>query len=425
MEEKEKTMRYNVDHLIYAADDTLWNTVRIGITLTEPIDAAALRAAADRLPLRFPYFAVRLVQDGDSLFYEPNDAPFVISEDGKCVALASEESNHHLMAFAYKGNTIYNDISHFLMDGGGNFPVVIMLLYEYLHQVHPEEEFDLSKIPQPGDKISQEELTDHPYPTEPIPVNPLGGRRRPEKVFKLDDMPQGYDNIGDWTSFRMKILKSEMMDYISSADGSPATFISSLIYRAISDLHPENQLPLVCGMQHQFRKALGNLRSHSSHVRIVPIVYPNSYRNRDLDSINTLGRGSLIINADIEHDKLVVNEHIKNANRIKGLTLLEKRELMKKIVLDGIGENTFGVSYVGLISFCGMEKYIQSFIPHIDMTLSGGMSAEIFFTGKYFDINIMQRNSDDKYIKRIRELLAEKGIHCLMDEPEHFEICRF
>jgi hypothetical protein len=311
------------------------------------------------------------------------------------------------------------------MDGTGNMLSILMLLYEYLHIVHPDEEFDLSKIPQPGDKIHPEELTKEPYPTEPIPSNPLGGRDRPEKVFKLDDMPQGYDNMKDWTSFRIKIPQKEMMVYASSVDGSPATFISSLIYMAISDLHPENQLPIVCGMQHQFRPALGNMRSHSSHVCIVPIVYPDHYKNREIDSINTLGRGALIINADIEQDKLIVNEHIRNADRIKGLTFSQKHELMQEIVLSGIGENTFGVSYVGKISFCGMDRYIQSFTPYLDMTLSGGISTEIIALGDYFVVSIMQRNSDDKYVKRIRELLAEKGIHCLVEEPEHFEICSF
>lgn len=301
-------MRYNVDHLIYAADSDLRNTIRTAIRLKESIDESALRAAVDRLPLRFPYYAVRLVQDGESLFYETNDAPIVISKNGKAVTLASEESNHHLVAFAYKDNILYYDSSHFLMDGGGQFPSLKMLLYEYLHIMHPEEEFDLALMPQPGDEISPKELTDQPYHKEPLPASPLGGRERPKHIFKLDDMPQGYDNAKHWTAFRMKILQKELMAYASSADGSPATFISSCMYRAINDLHPENRLPLVCGMQHQFRKALGNLESHSSHVNIVPIVYPDRYRDRDLDHLNTLGRGSLIINADVEHDKLTVNE---------------------------------------------------------------------------------------------------------------------
>ena len=45
------------------------------------------------------------------------------------------------------------------------------------------------------------------------------------------------------------------------------------MYRAIADIHPETKLPIVCGMQHQYRKALGKPFSHLCHVNILPIAY--------------------------------------------------------------------------------------------------------------------------------------------------------
>ena len=59
------------------------------------------------------------------------------------------------------------------------------------------------------------------------------------------------------------------------------------------------------------------------------------------------------------------------------------------------------------------------------MSLSGGISAEIFALGEYFDINIMQRNGDARYVDRIAVLLESQGISCLREPPEHFEINRF
>lgn len=418
-------MRRQVDHLMYAAGDSLRNTIRTGITLTEPIDPQALREAVDTLPKRFPYFAVRLVRDGDDLFYESNEAPYTVTGDGKAVVLGGEESNGHLAAFAYKDSTLFIDGHHFLMDGAGKFPFVKMALYEYLRRVHPEAEFDVSGIPQPGDEISPEEMTDNPYPETPIPACPLVTREPPAKVFRLEDQPRGYESADTWTSFRLKIRQKEMMAFASGTDGSPATFISSLIYRAISDLHPENRLPVVCGMQHQFRKALGNPVSHSSHVRIVPIPYPESFRGRDLEVLNTAGRGVLILQGDDEHDKLIVNEHIRNAEKIRGLSFEEKQAFMRRVVLEGIGKNTFGVSYTGRVPWNGLDRYVTGFAPYIDMTLSGGLTAEIFAIGEYFDINIMQRNGDSRYVDRIISLLASKGIGCAAEKPEHFELCGF
>lgn len=420
-----EAVRYQVDHLIYAAGSGMWNTIRGGLTLTEPVDAEALRYAVSLLPRRFPYFAVRLAREGERLYYAQNDAPFVVSPEGRAVTLGSDESNGHLLAFAYRGNTIYVDSSHFLMDGAGQFPLLKMLLFGYLHTVHPEERFDVAGIPRAGEAVRPEEATDRPYPAAPLPAEPLGETKRPAEVFRLEDQPQGYETMPGWTSYRLELRQKELMAYVSGTDGSPATFLSSLLYRAITALHPENRLPVVCGMQHQFRKALGNPWSHSSHVRIVPILYPDCVRGRPLSLINTLGRGALVIHSDEDHDRLTVNEHIRNEKRLENLTLAQKQNLMRRAILEGIGTNTFEVSYTGRVSWSGLDRYLTCFTPYLDMTLSGGISVEIFARGESFDVNIMQRNSDSRYVCYIRGLLEEMGLSCASAPPEHFEIPRF
>ena len=418
-------MRYVTDHFMYAAGNDFRNTIRTGIEMSEPVDEALLRQAVDRLPLRFPYFAVRLIKEGESYFYESNEAPYVISKDGKAVKLGSAESNEHLVAFAYSGRYLYIDSSHFLMDGGGKFPFLKMLLYEYLSRKYPEAEFDIADIPQPGDEIRPEEMTDDPYPEEEIPTDFPEMKSEPEEIFMLRDQPQGYEHAGGWTAFRFKVKQKEMMQYVSSADGSPATFVSSLIYRAISGLNPENRLPLVCGMQHQFRKALGNPFSHSSHVRIVPISYPDKMRERDLGTINTIGRGVLLLRASDAEDSHSINEYLRNKERLQKLTLSQKQKMVRWIVRSAIGKNTFEVSYTGRVRWSGLDRYIRCFTPYIDLTLSGGISAEIFALGEYFDINIMQRNNDPRYVDNVLAQLKELGIHSEAEAPEPFEICGF
>ena len=98
---------------------------------------------------------------------------------------------------------------------------------------------------------------------------------------------------------------------------------------------------------------------------------------------------------------------------------------MKEFLLNEIGKNTFEVSYTGRVSFCGLDKYITDFTPVLDMSLSGGISIEIFSIRDDFCVNIMQRNDDERYTKKFIEILAEKGIECIADRPEHFEINDF
>jgi hypothetical protein len=215
------------------------------------------------------------------------------------------------------------------------------------------------------------------------------------------------------------------MSFASSLDGSPATFIASLMYRTIADCHPENRLPMVCGMQHQFRKALGKPVSHMCHVNVVPIIYPNKLKNWDIERLNTIARGQLIIGASVENDILTVNEHIRNEKLIRDMPLSKKHDHMRKALLKGIGKNTFEVSYTGRVPWSGLDKYITNVVPYLDLTVSGGLSIEIFSVGDVFSINIMQRNGNRQYTDRFAALLEETGVEYTAEEPEHFQLSGF
>ena len=397
----------------------------IGITLTEAIDSQMLEAAVNLAAKRFPYFAVKLVKEGEDYFLESNDAPFIVSADGRTVTLGTAESAYHLFAFAYKDNVLYVDTSHFLTDGLGSFQFVKTILYCYLKAMHPDAEFDESTIVLPDSPILPEEAEPYPYPAELLTAEPFGSLSRPENILTLSDQPQGYENIGNWTSFRLHIKQRELLSYVSSVDGSPSSFVSSLLFRSVSDLHPDEMLPVVCGMQHQFRKALGKPFSHHCHVNIIPIVYPDSLRNSEMMKLNTISRGTLIIRVDDENDKLTINQHIANEKLMQTMSLAQKREHMQKEVLNGIGRNTYEVSYAGRVPWSGIDRYITDFSPYLDMALSGGISAEIFSIQDYFCINIMQRSPDRKYFDRMTDILRELSIPFTILEPDHFEICRF
>ena len=414
-----------VNNLIYAAGPDMLGTIRTGITLTEPVNAQIFARAVRKAAERFPYYSVKLVRRGPEYRMERNNRPFVISPDGRAVTLGTEESHFHLFAFAYDGCRLYVDTSHFITDGNGLFPFLKTILYYYLTELYPEEKFDTKTIPLSGSGVPDAEADDDPYPGELLAGEPLAGISRPENVFLLPNQTNGYEHMGEWTSFVFRIEQSDLMAYASSLDGSPATFIASLIYRAITECHPGNRLPLVCGMQHQFRKALGRPFSHLCHVNVVPIVYPDRLRNWDLERLNTAARGQLVIGADDQNDILTINEHIRNEKRIQAMTLSQKRDHMRRVILDGVGKNTFEVSYTGRVQWSGLDKYVTNVVPYLDMTFSGGISTEIFSVGDVFSVNIMQRNGDRQYVNRFMALLAENGAAYTAEAPEHFQLSGF
>ena len=219
-----------------------------------------------------------------------------------------------------------------------------------------------------------------------------------------------------------RIRQADLMAYASSTDGSPATFIASLMYQAIAACHPENHLPVVCGMQHQFRKALNKPLSHMCHVSIIPIIYPDSLRQWDIGWLNTIARGKLIIGADDANDILTINAHIRNETVIRNMSLSRKHAYMRNVILDGIGTNTFEVSYTGRVAWSGLDKYIVNVVPYFDLTLSGGLSIEIFSANDSFCVNIMQRSGDRRYVDRFADLLTENGMSYTAEDPAHFSL---
>ncbi len=420
------TQDRRVNNLFYAAGDDLWNTIRTAVTLKEPVDTAALEEAAKRTAERYPYFSVKLARRGDQYLLEHNDAPFVIAKGSRPLRLNSAESNGHLVSLCAEGSRLFLDSTHFLMDGSAMFPFLQTLLYCYLHLVHPEAEFDVSSITLPESALTPEELDDNPYPDEPLPAESVMERRLPEEIFLLPGLPRGYESMAHWTSFQLRISQKSLMRFASSADGSPATFVSSVVYRAIDELHRENHLPIVCGMQHQFRGALGKPGSRLCHVNLVQIVYPELLRaDNDFERLNTIGRGTMILYASDEQDLLTVNAHIENEKAIRPLPLPEKQAYMRRVLLDGIGKNTFEVSYTGRVNWAGLDRYISYVAPFLDLTLSGGVTVEIFSCGQDFNINLMQRNEDPAIAERVKALLAENRIDCQMERTEHYEMPGF
>ena len=111
------------------------NTMGICVTLTKPINGAALQKAVERLRERFPYFYVRVKQDGNNLIVIPNVLPVVIRDTWEPISLCSMEANYHLLSFKYEGNRLAAEISHSITDGAGFLPYVKSVLYCYLSDV--------------------------------------------------------------------------------------------------------------------------------------------------------------------------------------------------------------------------------------------------------------------------------------------------
>ena len=157
------------------------NEIRIRIRMRDLIAPDALRHAVDTTMERYPYFCVELQKkDGQYIFAE-NHRPVVITNSLHGVALNSEASNYHMIAFCWQDNWIILDVFHGMTDGTGAYEIVRTLLYYYCSGRYNVTLND-SGIRLAGDEISQEEWidpvagrTDLPLIPDPKKTSPQSG----------------------------------------------------------------------------------------------------------------------------------------------------------------------------------------------------------------------------------------------------------
>ena len=107
------------------------NEIRIRIRMRDLIDPTILRHAVDTTMERYPYFLVELRKKDNHYVFAENHRPVVITNSLHGVALNSEDSNFHMIAFCWQDNWIILDVFHGMTDGTGAYEVLRTLLFYY------------------------------------------------------------------------------------------------------------------------------------------------------------------------------------------------------------------------------------------------------------------------------------------------------
>ena len=227
------------------------NEIRIRIRMRDLIAPDALRHAVDTTMERYPYFCVELQKkDGQYIFAE-NHRSVVITNSLHGVALNSEASNYHMIAFCWEDNWIILDVFHGMTDGTGAYEVVRTLLYYYCSERYNVRLND-DGIRLAGNEIPEEEWGDPVVNRTDLPIPP---RTELSNAFSLS-ASAGLEKDDRYTVFSIAISESELMRFNLDNDGSSGTMISLLLSRAIAGLFPTTENAIRIALCVNQRKAL-------------------------------------------------------------------------------------------------------------------------------------------------------------------------
>ena len=387
-------------------------SVRLALRLKDPVDAAILTEAVRNTEKRYPYLLLRLEKDAQSFFYEENPEPVTIHNTDQKISLGSAESNYHQWAVCYKDDKLYLDISHSICDGTGMYMVLSTMLYYYCagrygvtdhtgirtleDSILPEESID------PLDRMPDMDMSRIPAPSLPLAFSLV------EDAGLTPGDPVVYDII---------IPEKDFLQFTSANDASPGTMVSILFSRAIDELFPERNKPLINSYIINARPMLGTPETHHNCVNTVMFEYSDKVKAMPFDRQCTSHRGATFIQSDADRVKGVM---AVSANRNRTVarmapTVEAKKQAFAKMISGGKFFFTYMVSYVGQWKLKSLAPYITEFWTHVPN--ANNLLTEIAAINGNIFLSVHQNFKEDLVIRKFAEILDRNHVEYELKDP--------
>ena len=414
-----RTMNFKPNPLLYGANEDFFSAFRLAIRMNSTVDYDLLSRSVERAMARYPYFCVYPKREGEELVLCYNKQPLPVFPDDRAVTLGSEQSRGHLISFGCKDKTIFIDASHYIADGMGVDPLLKTLIYIYVSELHGTEGLEASRIRMPDSMVGEEEFV-YPFPDRTIEADGLNILLPiSEEAYGLDS--DAFDKEGLY-AYHLHIPQKAMMAKASSSDGSPVSFLSVLFYRALHRLDHNIDKPIVAHVQHQYRAALRVPMSHHSLVNYIPVVLAPRLNKCDVEKQNTIVRGQVILRGGNEADLESVNRLIEAFP--SDATFDDKRQAMARYAKNSIRGKTFGISYVGKMDWCGLERYVEDLHAYIGEKHTKNMLLiEVMTVGEDFSLTFMQSGRGEKYLNAFVEEIRSLDIPVSIVGEERYKLC--
>ncbi len=390
---------------LYSSKRESPSEIRIRIRMRDLIDPFVLRSSVETTMRRYPYFCVELKKKNAQYLFIDNERPVVITASLDGVELNSEESNFHMIAFAYQDNWIEMDVFHGLTDGTGAYEVIRTLLYHYCSEIYDVKLND-GEIRLAGEEISPEEWLD---PVEAASDLPSPDRKDISNAINLVEM-SGFSSESKKTVYSVAIPESEFMRFNTENDGSPGTMVALFLSRAIAGLYPDAKDAIRIALCVNQRNALHAPKAHQSLVGGVMLEYKDTLKDWPLTRQATAYRGMVFAQTTDE----AVLAGVNNLKMVTQLLLSKETDQERIDVAGYIGSMsnrivTATVSYVGKADYKEAERYIRDFRTWTSP--SGNMMlVEISAVNGRFVLDIIQPFSNPLFVNAFLKELEDNGI---------------
>ena len=394
------------------------NTMGICATLTEPINGAALQKAVERLRERFPYFYVRVKQDGNNLIVIPNVLPVVIRDTWEPIPLCSMEANYHLLSFKYEGNRLAAEISHSITDGAGFLPYVKSVLYCYLSDVTGKA-FDPTGFRLPGDEIPEFETGD-PFADIDLDAaeKPIYRTSPITDYFRLDSLQE--NGKRECTAFYLRFSEEQVMQRCKENNGSPNILFSALLSRAVRRFDPANEKTVSCLVSVDIKARLGNHENYRMFIDTAFIDMPKEQTDDDMPKACAKAREQL--KRQIQPDNVIYTLKTRKAGyeKMEQMPLQMCVDIHKQAI--AAHRASFCVSYANFRTFGPLDPYIREVYVLTEPNVTD-VTVELFCVNHQFFAMFVQPFASDAFLRSFLDELKEMEIAYDILRKEPLRLC--
>jgi len=361
---------------------------------------------------RKPIAMVKGVHGEDNIRYlEKNKLEYHINEPfPNGVRNGSITTGYNVCDITYFSKQIRVSWHHAICDGRGIKPFIENLLYYYCSLKENrynsiKQTFDSTNINLSDSKMFEDEMLD-PFNMKEFErgeVKPLDIPREGYKGYALKENKEEWIND---TRYEFDFDSKVFMKKARDIHATPSIYISMLMDKAIANLNPKFDLPIVCHLAIDTREALGLIHTHHNCVGSISLPFSKEDLNDDAKTALKF-RKSMGLQKNTDYQRENINRQAKMlANMASGQTLDER--ILAFSPFSRMCSNTFALSYIGKFILNDYDYMVTS----IQLVNSGvkGLRMNMTATDKTISLNIIKTFESEEIIEELIRLFKKEGL---------------
>lgn len=383
--------------------------------LAEPVDPDVLRRAWEQTLIAYPYMGRAILSRQKRLVFTENPLPFVVEETGEVIEPFDRAGNFHTVTLGYLGHTLWIYVDLVATDGEGCRVIFETLFYHYYSLL------DNTDYPVPEGIFTSKDGavsghdTDGYLSVDAVDSSKQGDFAGAEAFAVPECLARGFlSDTSVCRAYCLSVPGEELFSQAKEIGASPYSLITVALAKALQRVHPENTLPVKLMLPASGRKAAGTASSVLPQGIMAQYDFvPEELTKKDDKELNAQFLAYMKGFLTDDNIRMLmgvyrgINENFTKAytaSMLDTITMAQREKLGVTVMSDFIGRLRTG-AYGNRIRMTVMRSMWEK-----------GIMLQTCEVGDTFYLNLSQGLTGAKYIRAMRDVLAEMGIRGLRIE---------